>query len=78
MRRITIYLTEEQERALDARARAEGVTRSAVLRRLLDQALDEPPVTDPAVAEAFAELADGYQELVVGLFEDDPDLAIDR
>lgn len=39
MRRTNIYLEERQTALLDARARAEGVTRAEVIRRLLDLAL---------------------------------------
>ena len=77
MHRTNIYLTDEQERALDARARAEGTTRSAVLRAILDQELAAPSV-DPGLQEAFAALADGYEQLAGDLFDDDPDLRIDR
>lgn len=77
MHRTNIYLTEEQERALDARARAEGKSRSAVLRAILDQELASAPLDDD-VEEAFAALADGYEQLVGDLFDEDPDLRIDR
>ena len=75
--RTQIYLTDEQERALDARARAEGKTRSAVLREILDRELMNPPL-DGDIQEAFAALADGYEHLVGDLFDDDPDLCIER
>lgn len=39
MHRTNVYLTTEEERALDARARAEGATRSKVLRNIIDAAL---------------------------------------
>lgn len=77
MHRTNIYLTEEQERALDARARVEGRTRSAVLRAILDRELAGVPLDDEVQA-AFAALADDYDELVGDLFDDDPDLRIDR
>jgi hypothetical protein len=75
--RTNIYLTEEQERALDVRARAEGKTRSALLREILDRELGSSPL-DGDIQEAFAVLADGYQRLAGDLFDDDPDLRIDR
>lgn len=77
MHRTNIYLTDEQERALDTRARAEGTTRSAVLRAILDRELATPTV-DPGLQEGFAALVDGYRELTADLFDDDPDLRIDR
>ena len=41
MNRTNIYLTDEQRRRLDARARAEGVSRAELIRSMLDRALDE-------------------------------------
>lgn len=41
MRRTNIYLTDEQRQRLDARARAEGVSRAELVRAVLDRALDE-------------------------------------
>jgi hypothetical protein len=40
MNRTNIYLTDEQRQRLDARARAEGVSRAELVRALLDRALD--------------------------------------
>jgi len=77
MHRTNIYLTEEQQRALDARARVAGTTRSAVLRDLLDESLLAASPADDDLRSAFATLADGYGELVAGLFDDDPDLRIE-
>ena len=77
MHRTNIYLTDEQERGLDARARRTGSTRSAVIRALLDAGLAAEPAVDP-LAEAFGDLADGYEQLVGELFDDDPDLRIER
>ncbi len=78
MHRTNVYLTEEQEQALDARAREEGTARSAVLRALIDRGLAEPSSSDPELADAFGELADRYDQLTDGLFDADPDLRIDR
>lgn len=39
MRRTQIYLDEEQDRRLAARARADGITKSAVIRQAIDQFL---------------------------------------
>ncbi len=77
MQRTNVYLTEAQQRALAARARVAGTTRSAVLRDILDAGLAEPAPADDALRRAFATLADGYDDLVSGLFDDDPDLRID-
>jgi hypothetical protein len=77
MQRTNIYLTEEQQRALATRARREGTTRSAVLRAILDAGLAAPPPADDALRQAFAAVADRYDELVAGLFDDDADLRID-
>lgn len=41
MNRTNIYLTDEQQRRLDARARAEGVSRAELIRTMLDRALDD-------------------------------------
>ena len=77
MQRTNIYLTDEQQRALAARARVAGTTKSAVLREILDAALAEPAPADDELHAAFAALADRYDELVAGLFDADPDLRID-
>ena len=76
MQRTNIYLTEAQQRALAARARATGTTRSAVLRGILDAELADPGPPDAELQAALAALADGYDDLVAGLFDDDPDLRI--
>lgn len=78
MHRTNLYLTEAQERQLDARAEARGVSRSAYVRHIIDRALQEPEPLRPEVESQLRALADGYQELVDGLFEGDPDLRIDR
>ena len=41
---LTIRLDREQDRALTARARAQGKTRSALVRDLIDQGLEERPL----------------------------------
>ena len=41
MNRTNIYLTDEQRARLDARARAEGVSRAELIRAALDRALDD-------------------------------------
>lgn len=39
MRRTQIYLDEDQDRRLQARARADGITKSALIREAIDQFL---------------------------------------
>jgi Ribbon-helix-helix protein, copG family len=78
MHRTNLYLTEEQERRLDARARASRLSRSAYVRRIIDRALDEPEPISPDVEARLTALADAYEEIVGDLFDDDPDLRIDR
>jgi metal-responsive CopG/Arc/MetJ family transcriptional regulator len=39
MRRTNIFLSEEQQERLDRRAVEEGVSRSSLIRRILDEAL---------------------------------------
>src|SRR3546814_19305263 len=46
MQRTNIYLTEEQQQALDVRARRAGTNRSAALREILDAAPAHPPPPD--------------------------------
>lgn len=62
MERTNIYLTPELRDALDARARAEGVSRAEVIRRLLDQALrdeiDDLQSDLAAIDAAFGALRD--------------------
>jgi hypothetical protein len=48
MRRTQIYITDEQDRLLGARARDERISKAEVIRRILDGALD----TGDAEAEA--------------------------
>lgn len=59
VRRTNIYLSEEEQAALDARAVAEGSTRSDVLRSIVDRELNlaEDAQVDEALAELAAELA---------------------
>lgn len=40
MQRTNIFLTEEQQRRLDRRAKEEGVSKSGLIRMILDEALD--------------------------------------
>jgi metal-responsive CopG/Arc/MetJ family transcriptional regulator len=62
MERTNIYLTNELRAAVDARARAEGLSRAEVIRRLLDRALrdevDDLRSDLAAISEAFGVLRD--------------------
>ena len=78
MHRTNLYLTEDQERRLDARARARRISRSAYVRQIIDRALQEPEPVAQEVQGRLAALADSYEEIVGGLFDDDPDLRIER
>jgi hypothetical protein len=78
MHRTNVYLTSEQERALDARARARGTTRSAVLREIIDRDLSSTQPVPPAAVEVLLDLYARYDQVVGDLFDDDPDLRIDR
>lgn len=77
MHRTNIYLTDDQERALDARARVEGTTRSGVLRRILDDALAIDAAGGDEIGQAFRELSESYPSLTAGMFDHDEDLRID-
>lgn len=74
MHRTNIYLTEEQERALDAVARAEGTTRSDAIRTILDRHLGFE-VNDEVYA-TLADVVDEVDRALDELFADDDDLAI--
>lgn len=78
MHRTNLYLTVDQERALDARARAAGVSRSAVVREILDRDLERSGPLDAQAEVALGQVADAYLDAIDGLFDDDPDLRIDR
>ncbi len=46
MRRTNIYLEERQCRALELRAKREGVSRAELVRRYVDEGLERPDVVD--------------------------------
>lgn len=62
MRRTNIYLDEEQTASLDRLAEQEGVSRAAVIRRLIERALtgsDASTTADlAAIEESFAVMPD--------------------
>jgi hypothetical protein len=76
MHRTNIYLTDEQEAALDSRARAQGMSRAGVVRAILDEHLGLTTV-DPRLEQALLGIADRLETVTGDLFADDPDLRID-
>ncbi len=74
MRRTNIYLTDVEQAALDARAIAEGSTRSEILRVIVDHQLNlgEDTDVDAALGQVAAELA----EQARAISRDDIDLHI--
>jgi hypothetical protein len=64
MRRTNIYLDEEQTAALDERARAQGVSRAELIRRILARELEgtssshRRELLRQAIRESFGVLAD--------------------
>ncbi len=77
MQRTNVYLTEGQTRYLESRADAEGTTRSAVLRNIIDDAAARPALLDDEVKRAFEALAEEYADVSARLFADDPHLGVD-
>lgn len=75
VRRTNIYLTEEEQAALDARAAAEGSTRSEVLRALVDRELNLDGEVSAEVDAALVEVAGELAELSRRLSADEPDLS---
>jgi metal-responsive CopG/Arc/MetJ family transcriptional regulator len=67
MHRTNIYLTDEQVEQLDRRARAEGMSRAELIRRLLDRLLgtesDRTGADLAAIDASFSVLADVEIEL---------------
>jgi hypothetical protein len=75
VRRTNIYLTQAEQAALDARAAAEGSTRSEVLRALVDRELNLETEPSGEVDAALVELAGELAERSRKLSADDPDLS---
>lgn len=67
MHRTNIYLSEEQRDALDARARAEGMSRAELIRRMVDRTLqgesDRLAADLAAITASFGALGD--EDIVV-------------
>jgi Ribbon-helix-helix protein, copG family len=75
VRRTNIYLSDAEQAGLDARAAAEGSTRSDVVRGIVDRELnlaDEADI-DSVLSELAGELA-ARARILAG---DDPDLRTD-
>jgi hypothetical protein len=72
--RTNIYLSAEEQAALDARAAIEGSSRSVVLRSIVDDALNLGEGTD-SIDQALAEAALEIAETARRLSADDPDLS---
>jgi hypothetical protein len=66
MRRTNIYLSEAEQQALDARASVEGVSRSDIVRAVIDRELnlDEDEEIDAALGDVPDELAARARSLV--------------
>jgi hypothetical protein len=77
MHRTNIYLTDEQVKELDERAALAGTNRSVLLREIIDREMAPRPI-DPQLAAAFRRIGDVYDEVTETLFDDDPDLRIER
>lgn len=75
MRRTNIYLTEDEQAGLDARAAAEGSTRSEVLRILVDRELNLDPEAAGEIDTALKEFAGELAERSRQLSAEDPDLS---
>ena len=61
MRRTQIYITEEQDRLVAARASELGVSKAEVIRELLDQGLGSTDTDDArrgAIDDSFAAMVD--------------------
>jgi Ribbon-helix-helix protein, copG family len=67
IKRTNIYLNEEQARSLDKAARAQGVSRAALIRRLIDRGLgqnDGDLESDLAAIEASFNVLSGEDDFL--------------
>jgi hypothetical protein len=76
VRRTNVYLSEDEQMALDALAVAEGSTRSDVLRSIIDREMNLAGDADPALDAAVADAAGEIAAQARALSESDPDLSI--
>lgn len=77
MRRTNIYLSEAEQIALDAKAAAEGSTRSDVLRSLVDREMNLDGGDDDALDTLLAEFAGDIAKRARTLSRRDPELRSD-
>lgn len=77
MRRTNIYLSESEQRGLDALAEERGSTRSDVLRQILDRELNLGSTDDSSLDDALADMASAIAQKARDLSASDPDLAIE-
>jgi predicted DNA-binding protein len=56
--RTQIYLTDDQRRKLDERARSQGWTLAHVIREAVDEYLADPPDAEEALNATFGSLPD--------------------
>ena len=77
MRRTNIYLSEDEQVALDALAAVQGSTRSDVLRSIVDRELNLVEQDDPDLDAALAEAAGDLAALARTMCADDPDLSVE-
>lgn len=75
VRRTNIYLSEIEQAALDAKAVAEGSTRSDVLRNIVDRELNLDG-DDAEIDAALVEVAGEIAKRARALSRHDPDLRI--
>lgn len=75
MNRTNIYLSAIEQAALDAKAEAEGSTRSQVLRDLVDRELNLDNEGDADVDAVLVELAGELADQSRRLSTDDADLS---
>lgn len=83
MKRTNIYLDERQTSALDDLARAQGLSRAEVIRRILDRAIDAEPADEvaaqvAAIEESFGVLRDGDEDEFVVRGPDERSRHLDR
>ena len=74
MRRTNIYLSDEEQNALDAKAAAEGSTRSDVLRSIVDRELNLDGGDDSDLDDLLAELTPEIAKRARSLSQRDPEL----
>jgi len=76
VRRTNIYLTDAEQAGLDARAAAEGSTRSEVVRAIVDRELNLGSDADADLDDALGEVAAALAAHARLLSADDVDLHI--